>query len=254
LLRDIDLLKEINKRSWVGVLYSISSLDPAVKRAFEPHSPGVQQRLDAMAALAKEGITTGVSMMPIMPFICDDEQNIETLILAAKDHGATSVLAGGMTFDGVQAEFTLVGVKAYSPGLESKYRSFYRWSQGEKPQYSPPRYYNARLGLMVRELCLKHRILDRLPRYVIPGKLEINKKIAERLFLKTYDLELELAESYRIWSYRKAAWTVDEHDESLESIFKEQGEMGLHKLPNIGKSLAREIGMWLSENNGGINF
>lgn len=48
LARDLDLLVEINNQSWVGVVLSISSLDPDLKRAFEPRSPGVKQRLQTM--------------------------------------------------------------------------------------------------------------------------------------------------------------------------------------------------------------
>ena len=48
LTRDLDLLVEINRASHAGVLYSISSLDPELKRAFEPRSPGVKRRLLAM--------------------------------------------------------------------------------------------------------------------------------------------------------------------------------------------------------------
>jgi len=40
-----------------------------------------------------------------------------------------------------------------------------------------------------------------MPRYVAPGPLAVNKRIAERLF-KTYDLELKEAQGYRIWAYR----------------------------------------------------
>ena len=36
LARDLDLLVEINRRAWVGIVFSISSLDPVLKRAFEP--------------------------------------------------------------------------------------------------------------------------------------------------------------------------------------------------------------------------
>jgi len=33
---------EINRRRVVGVVFSMSGVDPALKRAFEPHSPGVE--------------------------------------------------------------------------------------------------------------------------------------------------------------------------------------------------------------------
>ena len=65
LAHDLDLLIEINHKSWVGVLYSISSLDPALKHAFEPRSPGVKRRLLAVEQLSRAGIYAGVSMMPI---------------------------------------------------------------------------------------------------------------------------------------------------------------------------------------------
>jgi hypothetical protein len=64
-------------------------------------------------------------------------------------------------------------------------------------------------------------------RYIAPGPLAVNKRIAERLFLKTYDLELEQANEYRIWAYRKAAWAVDESEQSVAEIYTSQGEAGL---------------------------
>jgi DNA polymerase/3'-5' exonuclease PolX len=86
-----------------------------------------------------------------------------------------------------------------------------------------------------------------MPRYVAPGPLIVNKQIAERLFLKTYDLELEQAKGYRIWAYRKAAWTVDEWPESIAVLYDTGSEAGLRELPGIGSSMAKEIGRWLRE-------
>jgi DNA polymerase/3'-5' exonuclease PolX len=88
-----------------------------------------------------------------------------------------------------------------------------------------------------------------MPRYIAPGPLAVNKRIAERLFLKTYDLELEQAKDYRIWAYRKAAWTVDEWPESVAELYEARGEAGLRELPGVGKSLAGQIAEWLREDN-----
>lgn len=93
----------------------------------------------------------------------------------------------------------------------------------------------------MRELCERHGLKDRMPRYIGAGPRAINKRIAEKLFLKTYDLELEQAPAYRIWAYRKAAWTIDEWPESVAEIYRAHGEAGLQKLPGIGKELAAEI-------------
>ena len=93
----------------------------------------------------------------------------------------------------------------------------------------------------------KHGIADRMPRHVEPGPLEVNKRIAEKLFLRTYDLELDGADSRRIWAYRRAAWTVDEHPRDIREMFDERGVEGLRDLPGIGQRLAGLIASWLGE-------
>jgi len=247
LTRDLDLLTEINRQAWVGSVLSMSNVDPVLKRAFEPHSPGLKRRLKAMEELADAGILVGTGLMPILPLVGDDEQHLDDAIRATKDHGGWFVMAGGLTMDGVQAERSLEAARCFDPALEARWRDLYRWPQEGKPNFGPPGAYNARLGLKVRELCARHGLLDRLPRYIAPGPLEVNKRIAEKLFLKTYDLELEQASGYRIWAYRKAAWTVDEWPESIAAIYQTQGEAGLRQLPAIGNRLAGEIGGWLQE-------
>jgi len=251
LIRDLDLLVEINRRAWVGVTFSMSNVDPALKRAFEPRSPGVKRRLQAMEKLAEAGILVGTALMPVLPFVGDDEGHLEDVVRATRDHGGTFVLAGSLTMEGAQAERTLAAAWRLDSALVARWRRLYNWEEGGKPNYSPPRAYSARLGLLVRELCVRHGLLDRMPRYVAPGPLAVNKHIAERLFLKTYDLELEQAKDYRIWAYRKAAWTVDEWPESIAELYQAQGEAGLQELPGIGKKLAGEIAGWLRESTGG---
>jgi len=247
LTRDLDLLTEINRQSWVGVEFSMSGTDPALKRAFEPCSPGVPQRLKAMARIAAAGILVGTAFMPVLPLIGDDERHLEDMIRATKDHGGSFVVSGGLTMDGVQAERSLAAAIRYDPELTSQWRGLYNWQVGGKPAYSPPRSYNAALGLKVRELCARHGLLDRMPRYIAPGPLAVNKRVAEHLFLRTYDVELEQVDDYRIWAYRKAAWTVDEWPQSVADVYREGGEAGLRELPGIGRTLAAEVARWLQQ-------
>ncbi len=241
LIRDLDLLTEINQRAWVGVVYSLSNVDPMLKQAFEPRSPGVNRRLLAMEKLAQAGILVGTSLMPIIPFVGDDEKHLDDAIRATKEHGGTFVLAGGMTMDGVQAERTLAAARRLDPVLEARWRELYHWTPGSKPSYDGSRAYHSQLGLVVRELCARHGLRDRMPRYVGTGPLAVNKIIAEQLFLKTYDLELAQLHEQRIWAYRKAAWVVDELTESIAELYELRGEDGLRELPGIGKSIAAEI-------------
>jgi DNA repair photolyase len=247
LTRDLDLLAEINRKAWVGVLLSISSLDPVLKRAFEPRSPGVRLRLQAMAQLADAGILVGTALMPVLPFAGDDRAHLEDVVSATIDHGGSFVLAGGLTMSGVQAGRTLEALRRFAPELENRWRDLYGWDMGAQPNYSPLRAYAARLGLLIRELCARRGLMDRMPRHIPPGPLAANKRIAELLFLKSYDFDLEGAQEYRIWTYRKAAWAVDEWPESIVRVHQARGEAGLRELPGIGKSVAAEIAGWLSD-------
>lgn len=247
LTRDLDLLIDINRKAWVGVVFSMSSLDPTLKRAFEPRSPGVRRRLQAMQELASGGILVGTALMPVLPKIGDQEGELEEVVLATRDHGGSFVLGGGLTMDSVQAKRTLEAARRLDPDLAAEWREFYKWEEDGKPNYGPSAVYNARLGYLIRNLCGRHGLLDRMPRYIPPGPFATNKRIAERLFLRAYDLELEQASQSRIWAYRRAAWTVDELAENILNIYQEGGEAGLEQLPAIGKSLAGLIASWFRE-------
>jgi DNA repair photolyase len=245
LLRDLDLLQLIQQRSWASVVLSFSNVDPALKRAFEPRSPGLRPRLKMMETIAHGGIPVGMALMPILPLVGDDDRHLEDSVRAARDHGASFVLASGLTMAGAQAERTLAAYRDLGPSFGSRMRELYRWPEGKEPTYGPPPGYASRLGLMVRELTTKYGLADRMPRYIGSGPLAVNRRLAERLFLKTYDLELERAPAARIWAYRKAAWAVDEWPANVGEFFGAEGEAGLRALPGIGASIAAEMGAWL---------
>ncbi len=247
--RDVDLLVDIGRTSWVFVLISISSLDPQVKRAFEPRSPGLRRRLKMMEHLASRGIPVGVALMPVFPYISDDKASLRDVIRVARDHGASVILAGTLSMEGVQAQRTLRVVQRYWPHLETAWRDLYRWHQG-KPAYAPPRTHTARLGRMVREICQEEGVKDRLPRYVVPGPRAWNKKLAEHFHLRAYALELAEAPPHRIWAYRKAAWSLDDYPGDVRQLYRDQGVRGLQSIPHIGVKLAREAANWLEESGG----
>ena len=250
LTRDLDLLTAINRQTWVGVVYSISTLDPAVKRAFEPRSPGVKMRLEAMAKLAAAGILVGTALMPVLPAVADDDAHLEEVIVATQEHGGRFVLAGGLTMSGPQAERVWRVVDRFFPQARPVYERLYAGDA-----YAPSRHYSAdpsassgqALGRRVRALCVKHGLADRLPRWIEPGPLGVNRRMAERLFRKVYDLELGEAYEQRVWAYRRAAWTVDELATSIQKLYASQGTKGLLTLPGIGTSIAHFIAGYLEE-------
>jgi len=69
-LRDLDLLKKIKN---IDVNFTVNTLDEKWKKLIEPNSPSVQNRLNAMATLVKEGIPVFAMMGPYFPIFTDPE-------------------------------------------------------------------------------------------------------------------------------------------------------------------------------------
>ncbi len=152
---------------------------------------------------------------------------------------------------GAQAQRTLDAMRKIVPDAERRWKQIAGSAESPQTGGAPGRAYTATLSRCVRELCEKHGLRDRMPRCILPGPLATNKRIAERLALKVYDLELAEQAPYRLWAYRKAVWTVDEWPESIADLFHERGEDGIAELPGIGRNLAKEIASWITEASSG---
>jgi DNA repair photolyase len=95
--RDIPLLRQIAHHNSISVNMTITTLDAGLARLLEPRAPRPDLRLKAVRALADAGIPVGVFPNPIMPLITDQEQRLDRLARAARDHGAT-YFGGGLLF------------------------------------------------------------------------------------------------------------------------------------------------------------
>ncbi len=90
-LRDLDLLRQLNRDAWLRVYFSIPFADDAVARAVEPHAPSSRKRFETMAALSQAGVSTGISVSPIIPGLND--QDIPDLLTRARGAGAVEAMA-----------------------------------------------------------------------------------------------------------------------------------------------------------------
>jgi len=240
-LRDLELYQEIDRQSWACVFFTITTFDEQIASRFEPGAAPPQRRLEALKRVAEAGLTTGVAMMPLLPGITDSDDNIKDVVVRVRDAGGQFVLGGGLTLkEGAQRERYMSFVELHYPQLSPLYGQLYGGG------FEPGGGYGPELLRRVREACTKSGIPDRMSRPILAGdRLAGNKRLAEKLFLRSYDLMLEEAESYRQWAYRKAAWAIDEMDADVHAIYEQQGSTGLESIKGVGKKLAREIEGWL---------
>jgi DNA repair photolyase len=86
ILRDLDILRELNQWQGVHVAISLTSLDNDLAHKMEPRASSPKSRLEAIEGLASAGIPVRVMTAPIIPGLNDRE--IPALLIAAADAGA----------------------------------------------------------------------------------------------------------------------------------------------------------------------
>jgi len=239
-LRDLDLLKEINQRAPSVVFFSMISApdSPTYERVrqMENLAPRMEKRYAAMEQIAKAGILTGISMMPILPGLCDTDENLEATIRCTANHGGKFVVAGGLTLADQQREYFFGILRERFPDLLPLYERIYPHptaSYGGVRSGDPHA-----IGRRIRDLCRQYGISDRMPRPIIPGdKRALNKRIVEALANQCYWLELDNAPGQRVWAYRKAAWAIEDLEQDLGLIYRQMGRKGLEGIENVGPRL-----------------
>jgi DNA repair photolyase len=85
-LRDLDLLVRLHREAWIRVYFSIPFASDAMARKVEPHAPSIIKRFEAMRTLADAGISTGLSIAPVIPGLNEDD--IPELLDRAHQAGA----------------------------------------------------------------------------------------------------------------------------------------------------------------------
>jgi len=86
-LRDLDVLKELVDRSNGGVAMTLTTLDPKLQKILEPHAVTLERRLEALRRLKAAGIPCGIHLMPIIPFLTDNDEAMEGMVKAGAEIG-----------------------------------------------------------------------------------------------------------------------------------------------------------------------
>lgn len=182
ILRDLDLLKRIHKKSKCVVQMTLTTYDEELCRVLEPNVCTTKRRAEVLSILREEGIPTVCWMTPILPFINDTEENIRGLLkycITAKVYGILFWNIGVTLRDG-DRQYFYWKLDEYFPGMKERYIAAY----GNAYELVSPN--NIALSQLVRQTCSKHGVVcnaDDLFRY-----------------LRTYE-DKQSAEQISLWSF-----------------------------------------------------
>jgi DNA repair photolyase len=175
-LRDLDLLKEISRRTYAAVTFTVTTADDTLSKRLEPGAPVSSLRLAALRSLSRGGLLTGITMMPVLPFIEDNQENIQNIVTLAAENGARYILpAFGMTLRDRQRATYYDNLDRLFPGLHARYEKAF----GER--YSAPAQNAGRLGIMFNDLCREYGIATKMPVFM-PQKRVREQSLQARLF------------------------------------------------------------------------
>jgi DNA repair photolyase len=161
-MRDVDLLSEIERNTQALVSFTITTCDDELGKKLEPGAALVSERLAAMKYLSERGIKVGVLLMPVLPFIEDSWDNIRGIVELAHAHGAGYILAAfGMTQRKGSQEYYLRQLGRLFPGIKEKHlRAFGK-------RYECAANGAQKLSEQFKELCIQKGIALKVPKYKV---------------------------------------------------------------------------------------
>lgn len=172
-IRDMDLLHKIDQQAILPadlqgklhngtiITFSFSTTDDAIGHIFEPGATPPSLRLNTLKTVLQEGFRSGVSLMPLLPYITDTGEHLEVMFSTFKDAGvhyifpATITLFGNDTAD--SRTMVLRAVAKHYPHLLEKYERFFL-NATQMPKYYQGAFYKKTLELS-HEYGLKNSII-----------------------------------------------------------------------------------------------
>ncbi len=118
ILRDLDILKELNEYGLVGVNISVTSLSEETRRILEPRTTTIKKRLEAIRVLSENGIPVNAMLAPIIPGINSHE--ILSLAKAVSEHGALSMAFTVVRLNGAIGEIFTDWIRKTLPDKAEK--------------------------------------------------------------------------------------------------------------------------------------
>ncbi len=123
ILRDIDLLDEINCRAKCVVQMTLTTYDDDLCAILEPNVCNTKRRIEVLEKMQERRIPTVVWLTPILPFINDTEENIMAILNECIRTGVKGIIDFGMglTLRDGDREYYYAALDKYFPGMKERY-------------------------------------------------------------------------------------------------------------------------------------
>ena len=127
ILRDIDLLDEINHKSKCVVQMTLTTYDDDLCKILEPNVCNTKRRIEVLEEMQKRGIPTVVWLTPILPFINDTKENVQAILEECARVKVKGIIDFGMglTLRDGDREYYYAALDKHFPGMKERYIKTY---------------------------------------------------------------------------------------------------------------------------------
>lgn len=158
LSRDLPLLASVCGDVSVGLGVSIALLDRELQRSVEPGTASPQARLELVRKISEAGLPCGVMVAPVLPRLTDSVEQLDDLLAAIADAGATGVTVLALHLRKGAREWFAAWLAREHPELVPVYREIYARGSNASPKY------REWLGRTVGPLVRKHGLAPKKSR------------------------------------------------------------------------------------------
>ena len=155
ILRDIDLLHDINKDTKCVVQMTLTTYDDELCSILEPNVCNTKRRLEVLKMMQERGIPTIVWITPILPFINDTEENVRQILEACAKVGVKGIIDFGMglTLREGDREYFYAALDKHFPGMKKRYIETYGNA------YDLPSPDSGKLTGILKEICMENNMM-----------------------------------------------------------------------------------------------
>ena len=125
LSRDLPLLAAAGSQVKVGVSISLALLDPELHATLEPGTPTPQARLQLIRRIRAAGLSCGVLVAPILPYLTDSDEQLKPLVTEISSAGATSISGIALHLRPGAREWFFGWLRREHPELVDRYQQLY---------------------------------------------------------------------------------------------------------------------------------
>ncbi|MBN2280247.1 MAG: radical SAM protein [Candidatus Marinimicrobia bacterium] len=125
-LRDYELIDELSKITYINIAATITTTDEQIRQLIEPGAAESLNRFEMLKTFRQTNASVGLHVMPIIPYLTDSYENLDSLFYYARNAKVHYMLPGTMYLRGKTRTSFLGFIQNQFPELYQGFLDLYK--------------------------------------------------------------------------------------------------------------------------------